>query len=382
MPAPLTIRYGSWSPDLANSAIDVSRNLDEVPSADVNNVYFADAAWRCLPSPNPYAYSVGVLLSTTFVTAIDGSLTGFDANVGSIAQAADANGNTLLQLTSDGTQIILSIQGANLGASYFSSLVYSTGTNPAVTLNTSAASYAYASSSQTNTWTWTTATAFAPGITYALLLEAFAGEAVLNALTYYDEVANQEVVFAASADGIAALVDGIWTNLTLFGLAGSTISVAAPSFALTSVLGGIVGPNQAASFKAQLSLGAPSYLGQLYSGTLSAGAGSGPQNATGFASGSFGALTPPSDINGHAITVLESTNNQRAQIYETTLTIAATLPQNYFSSMTFPNQKVTFLSGAAFYSSSGGSTTWKWSSQTFQPITFAAGVNYPWGLNR
>src|SRR6185312_10959652 len=137
MGAPFTVRFGSWAPDLASNGIEVEGRIAEIPCADLNNVYFADSNWRCLPAPNPYAFSVGVLLSTTIITAIDGTLTGFDANAGTIANATDASGNVIAQLTSDGSQIILEIIGGNLTASYFQSLLFSTGTTSAITLNAS-----------------------------------------------------------------------------------------------------------------------------------------------------------------------------------------------------------------------------------------------------
>ena len=53
MAQPLTIRYGPWLPDLANIPIAVVYPFGamDVPTADCLNVYYADGAYKSLPSP-------------------------------------------------------------------------------------------------------------------------------------------------------------------------------------------------------------------------------------------------------------------------------------------------------------------------------------------
>jgi hypothetical protein len=52
MADPYTIHYGPWSPDLANVAVEFSRQFSstDVPCADCLNVYYADGCYRSLPS--------------------------------------------------------------------------------------------------------------------------------------------------------------------------------------------------------------------------------------------------------------------------------------------------------------------------------------------
>jgi len=262
MPEPYTIRHGSWSPDLQNVGVQLPYSIApvELPSADCNNVYFQDGAFRCLPGPAPFAGAIG-------------------------------------------------------------------------------------------------------GV-----------EAVLSALTYYDQVANQEVLFAATADGISALIDGVWVPLTLFGLAGSTISVAAPSFSIVAAMGGVVGPGQAASLKLALKLGAPTAKGQLYNGSMVAGQSAGG-NEIGFVSGSFGSLTPTVDMNGHTIGELISSVIARGTEYQVKLSVQATVTQSYFSALVNHTLGITLASAAAFFSSSGGSSTWTWSAQTYV-MNLSSGIKY------
>lgn len=55
-----TLKFDGWAPDLQNVAIEVDGSSGSVPAADCLNVYFQDAAFRCLPGPNPFAVTLGL----------------------------------------------------------------------------------------------------------------------------------------------------------------------------------------------------------------------------------------------------------------------------------------------------------------------------------
>src|SRR6185437_6444198 len=67
MPRPYTIRFGPWTPDLQDVAVEMPNQWSdtELPVADCQNVYWQDAAYRCLPG----LASIGPSLGTPILDA-------------------------------------------------------------------------------------------------------------------------------------------------------------------------------------------------------------------------------------------------------------------------------------------------------------------------
>lgn len=87
MSKPYTVRFGPWLPDLQNVGVEMPFQWSEteLPVADCENVYYQDAAYRCLPAPA----SIGPSLGTQILDAA----TWYDQTQGKeIVFAATANG--------------------------------------------------------------------------------------------------------------------------------------------------------------------------------------------------------------------------------------------------------------------------------------------------
>jgi hypothetical protein len=87
MGKPYTVKFGPWLPDLQDVGIEMPFQWTEteLPVADCENVYYQDAAYRCLPAPAPVGPSLG--------TAILASYTWYDNTAGKeVVFAATANG--------------------------------------------------------------------------------------------------------------------------------------------------------------------------------------------------------------------------------------------------------------------------------------------------
>ncbi len=133
MPQPFTIKHGSWAPDLQNVAVQIpyQYTATEVPSSNVSGVYYQDGAFRCLPAPNPFAYALGVMLSTTFTAGTSGSYVGYGSGAfGGIANPIDANGNEIAAFYTLSGTLILIIDGPELGPDYFDTITFGTGSAP------------------------------------------------------------------------------------------------------------------------------------------------------------------------------------------------------------------------------------------------------------
>ena len=92
MGKPYTIKFGSWSPDLQNVGVEMPFQWSEteLPSADTLNVFYQDAAYRCLPGPSPFASSLG--------TPVLDAFTWYDNTAGKeIVFLATANGFFILE---------------------------------------------------------------------------------------------------------------------------------------------------------------------------------------------------------------------------------------------------------------------------------------------
>ena len=385
MGQPFTVKHGSWAPDLQNVAVQIpyQYTATEVPSADVSDVFYQDGAFRCLPAPNPYAYAVGVILSTTFVCGENSGATSFGfrnlpssdpASFGSIANPIDANGNPLFELIYTGGALTLQILASELGATYFSTLAIATGASPVATYEASAAAYSYIN--HTNTWTWSGAAALVNGVTYALLLNSFDTAAILNAFTYYDDVANQEVLFAGTSTGIAALIDGVWSLIpveTESVVQGVGVSA---KFSLSSTATG-------AALSATFGLNSGTAQGQLYASTLIAGAVNPIINDVGYSDGNFegaqaGSLTPPTDFSSAQNTISALHEFGVGATWYLQIAYLGTLPQNYVSTLQING--LTFNSSDATLQQNGTYTWWNWQGQT-PLVGLAVGVSYPVVLN-
>lgn len=87
MPKPYTVKFGQWLPDLQDVGIEMPFQWTEteLPVADCENVYYQDAAYRCLPAPAPIAPSLGIPVLACF--------TWYDNTAGKeVVFAATANG--------------------------------------------------------------------------------------------------------------------------------------------------------------------------------------------------------------------------------------------------------------------------------------------------
>ena len=234
MGQPLTLRYGSWSPDLANVPQEIpyiNYAPVDIASVDCSGVYFADGSFRCLPSPAPIAPALS-------------------------AQA-------------------------------------------------------------------------------------------LNALTWYDTVQGQEVVFAGTANGIYELVDGVWTLIQPL----VSISVALTGQAMSVRLAGFIKLlGQAMAF----SQGSVGYIGQFLAAIMRPASG----EYFGFIAASQGSLTPSKDVNGNTVIALYCADqNPRTGLFPATLKIGtASLGADYFLALIIGPS--TYLAADMGYSTGSGYSQW------------------------
>lgn len=68
MPKPYTVKFGQWLPDLQDVGVEMPFQWTEteLPVADCENVYWQDAAYRCLPAPASFAPSLGIPILACF----------------------------------------------------------------------------------------------------------------------------------------------------------------------------------------------------------------------------------------------------------------------------------------------------------------------------
>lgn len=90
----VTVQYGPWSPDLQDVATEIPGPVSplKVACADVLNVYFQDGTFRCLPSPQAFAPSVGaqVLTAFTWYDEVNGQEIVFTGNSAGITALVSA----------------------------------------------------------------------------------------------------------------------------------------------------------------------------------------------------------------------------------------------------------------------------------------------------
>jgi len=66
MAKPFTLKFGPWSPDLANVGIEVEGGAEEIPAVDCLNVFWQDSSYRCLPSLASIGPSLGTQILDAF----------------------------------------------------------------------------------------------------------------------------------------------------------------------------------------------------------------------------------------------------------------------------------------------------------------------------
>lgn len=185
------------------------------------------------------------------------------------------------------------------------------------------------------------------------------GIPVLNAYTYYDDVYDQEVIFAGLSGAIAALIDEQWANVPL----SISASVQGTGLVIGIEWGGAV---KGAGSAIGITLGSGIGGGQLLNATMVAGRSGA---TSGYVSGSYGSLTPTSDINGNAVAQLTAFGG--LPLPNTILTMSpAGLGASYFTALNANG--ITLLASAATYSTSGGISQWKWPTN----LGFNSGSSY------
>jgi len=247
MSAQFTLKFDGWAPDLQNVALETDGSSGAVPCADCLNVYFQDAAFRCLPGPNPF-------------------------------------GPTL-------------------------------------------------------------------------------GEQALNLFSGYDNIAADNYVYAGTANDIQLLQDGVWTPVPI----EPTISYQLTGVQIAfSTGGGSTSHQKAVTGSAmKITIGTVTPTGGIYySGTLTAGSNSGV--VFGYAQGVYGSINPTQTWAGIAITAIQSTSST------TSITLAATLPKAYFTTLKFPSLNKSLPTSSATLTQNNGTTQWLWNSS----VGLNTGFNY------
>jgi len=246
MSAQFTLKFDGWAPDLQNVALETDGSSGAVPCADCLNVYFQDAAFRCLPGPNPF-------------------------------------GPTL-------------------------------------------------------------------------------GEQALNLFSGYDNIAADNYVYAGTANDIQLLQDGVWTSVPI----EPTISYQLTGVQISMATGGGSTSHQKAvtgsAMKITIGKVTPSG-GFYYNGTLTADSNG---VLTGYASGSYGSISPTATWDGIALLALQ-TNSTITQ-----LVLNGTLAKNYFTTLSFPSINRSLPTSSATLTQANGTTRWLWNSS----VGFKVGTKY------
>ncbi len=250
------------------------------------------------------------------------------------------------------------------------------------------------------------------------------GYQCLNALTWYDQVSGQEIIFAAGANNISQLIDGSWTavpisagqqilngtltpaasgnnvgysvpssygslspsadinNNTIGLINQNTTSGSAPVFTIIIDAANLGANYFATAYFPSLNLSLPSASATysssssttLLNATLTAGVSG---NFAGYQASPFspviGSLSPAIDSNSNAIVGIVQQDNPIHGGHSFALVInAASLGAAYFSNLQIPALGVTLLASAASYSTGGGASTWIWNTN----VLFSSGTAY------
>jgi hypothetical protein len=184
---------------------------------------------------------------------------------------------------------------------------------------------------------------------------------IVNAVTWYDDTDQQEIVFAASANGIEQLIDGVWSVVPV------ATSITIPAFGhLIGIT--LAGMNRATGQGIALRLGTATVQGQIFNGIIGVGTSG---NYSGFgetpaSASSFGSLTPYTDINGNAPVGIFNNTGGNPGFFIYMLSSSGSDPgQSYFSE--FGNNETRFYTSLASYSFNPLTflATWQWINTTF-----------------
>lgn len=205
------------------------------------------------------------------------------------------------------------------------------------------------------------------------------GTQIQAAFTWYDDTADEEIVFAATSNGISALADNMWSTVLLS--TGITTIVSTGLVLGTGGLGfGLVQSGQANSLgtRATMGLGKSTVLGQILNGILVAGRGFDYVGYQTQSSGlpQAGSLTPSTDIHGNLVTNISYTNLEvlGGTTSFTAVSInAPNLGQSYFSALVVPALGVNLASSAALYASTATASSWTFFATA---VNFVPGTEY------
>lgn len=191
----------------------------------------------------------------------------------------------------------------------------------------------------------------------------------VGAFTWYDNTGSQEIVFAASADGISALIDGAWVSVPT----ENFVSVTARGFSSFSRMAAMT---QARGFSSTTKVGTvtTSLSGFVYDGTLTQGSASGGL-LVGYGTG-YGSMSPSNDTRGNQILTLAAAPTAS----QLSLQIGkGNLGQTYFTTITItgPSSTLSLSASAATYNTDGSTeSTWRWSGSVNPFGTNPAGTTY------
>jgi hypothetical protein len=341
VPRPYTLSFGSWSPDLQNVGVQLGAQYTDtpVPCSDVLNVYYADGAFRSIPSPASIGPSLGVPI-TNAVNWYDDS-TGKEQIF-----AATANG---LYVLVDGTWSALPVQTNSqynatgqaititLGAPVYLSISGS--------VSPSSASSTGTATTQTTGTVMATPTGTGSSFTYSWSL---LGGSSPN----LSVVSPSSATTAFKGSGMSG--GNIYT--------GTAQCVMTDNDGLVSTVGGV---------SVSVTCTAPT----TYTGTLTAG-----QYNSGYLyylgldpTYSIGSISPSTDLHGNTIAQLYFFEDFSTSSTYLQLKITGASPQTYFNTL-YVNG-TPFTAASATYSSG----TWTWNSVA-DPMggvgSYAVGITY------
>lgn len=430
MSQPFTINYGPWSPDLQDVGVQMSYQLtaQTVPVADCSNVFWQDAAYRCLPSPASIGPSLGVPITNAvnwydnstgkeeifaataagLYALVDGSWSAipiqFSAATNAVGQSLVLTQGSPIYSTLSPAPLnwsgassalnlpAMSVSGLSGSPSYFwyfsgtsgsANWAVASGQGTASAIpNASSATAGQTSSATLNcqiTLNGQTFTLSGP-VSYGYMTGSISGNATGTG-TGSGTVTSNSVTASESA--------GVGTITYSWSVSNTSISITSPSSAsttftgnpaagssltgtatctMTDANGAMVGPTCSVNLTQPI----------LYTGSLKAGTYSDPVSPyTGWvgygASLSFGTLSPTT-VNGHTLLEIADVYNTSSPIHDVAVSIAASSDPgvNFFSSISANGQTFNTASASA-YGYSSGVATWVWYNVLFG---FTSGTTY------
>lgn len=327
MAKPYTLIHGPWLPDLQNVGVQMGYQWSgtEIPTADCDKVYWADASYRSLPGP----YSIGPTLGTPITNAF----TWFDNSTGKEEIfAATANGLSMLV---DGVWTAVPVQSNASSQLIGQAIAISLGTIAPLSLYVSPNTQSVSQAGTSYTFTCSAVTVGTPSAhTWSL---------------------------SAPVGGTWSIVSGQGTSSVQVQITGAPTGGGTDS--VTVVCNATINGH---SLTADASLLYANTQPSTYTGTLVAGDLGGTIDGY-LPQSSVGSLSPTSDPQGHTIADLFYTvSSGLLQLDFSGFTSDPGV--NYFTRLQISSSIYTPSS----YSYSGGTATWKWSTTD----QFASGNSY------